>query len=92
MKTTNVLVGMLAGVSAGALLGVLLAPDKGVETRRKIISKTGALADGLKDKFNNFVDSAASEGENIRQEADGLIAKGKKKFEEAKKDVEYTAM
>ena len=93
MKTTKtVLVGLLAGVTAGALLGVLLAPDKGTETRRKIISKSGELADGLKDKFNDFVDRSTTKTESIRQEAETQFAKGKKKFGEAKQEVEYTTM
>ena len=93
MKTTkNVLVGLLAGATAGAVLGVLLAPGKGAETRRKILSKSGKLADDAKDKFNSFVDKSAKKAETIHEETEDLIAKGKPKFGEPKLGYGNTAM
>ena len=93
MKTTKtVLVGLLAGVTAGALLGVLLAPGKGTETRRKIMDKSGEFTEGLKDKFSEFVDGLKQKGDDIRQEADNQFAKGKQKFGEAKTEFENSTM
>ena len=36
MSTGKLVVGVLAGVAVGALVGMLFAPDKGSETRKKI--------------------------------------------------------
>jgi gas vesicle protein len=38
-SNTKIILGMLAAAAAGAAIGILLAPDKGSELRRKI--KTG---------------------------------------------------
>jgi gas vesicle protein len=57
MKSGKVLLGVLAGVAAGVLIGVLFAPDKGTVTRKKISGKAEALADEMKEKFNEFVES-----------------------------------
>ena len=43
MANTKTLLGFLAGAAVGALAGILLAPDKGSETRKKISKKTGDL-------------------------------------------------
>lgn len=51
MRKVNVVIGTMAGVAAGALLGVLLAPDKGTETRKKISTKSKETADSIKNKL-----------------------------------------
>lgn len=44
---------LLAGFALGFVAGMLLAPDKGSETRKKIAQK----GKDLKNKFNDFVDT-----------------------------------
>jgi hypothetical protein len=63
MSTSKVLVGFLVGAAVGGALGILLAPDKGEETRRKILEKGNDIGDSLSDlgdtikgKFNDMVD------------------------------------
>ena len=50
MKKTNIVLGIIAGAAAGALLGILIAPDEGVKTRKKLYRKGSRAIDDLKDK------------------------------------------
>ncbi len=52
-KTGKIVTAVAAGAAAGAILGVLFAPDKGSETRRKISDQGKKISDGVKDKFRN---------------------------------------
>ena len=63
MSTGKVLLGVLAGVAAGALLGILFAPEKGTVTRGKILKKGEDYVDELKEKFSEFVDTVAEKFE-----------------------------
>lgn len=48
MKMGRMLIALIAGLAAGAVYGILYAPRKGVETRRKISDSSKKLAeDGL---------------------------------------------
>ena len=47
MKTNKLLAGILLGAAAGAVLGILFAPDKGKETRKKLKNKGQELGDKL---------------------------------------------
>ena len=55
MSTGKVLLGILAGIAAGALVGVLFAPDKGSSTRKKITKKGEDYVESLTEKFNDFL-------------------------------------
>jgi gas vesicle protein len=83
MSTGKVLLGLLAGVAAGALLGVLFAPDKGSVTRKKIVKKSEDYAEGLTEKFNEFIDTVSEKFDSVKEE----VEKVKSKAEGVKKDV-----
>ncbi|MES2559380.1 MAG: YtxH domain-containing protein [Bacteroidota bacterium] len=55
-KTTLAFIG---GAAIGATLGILLAPDKGSDTRKKILSKAQDFADDVTDaakqKYNDLL-------------------------------------
>jgi gas vesicle protein len=57
MSTGKIVLGVLAGIAAGAALGVLIAPDKGTNTRRKIKQSGADLADDLKENVTSVVDN-----------------------------------
>lgn len=76
---SKVLLGVMAGAAAGAILGVLFAPDKGVDTRRKLGEGSKDIANNLKDKFSELVDGIADKYESAKEGASDLISKGKEK-------------
>ncbi len=55
--TSKILLALVAGVAIGGVLGVLLAPDKGSETRRKLAEKGADLSDTLSDTISGFGDA-----------------------------------
>ena len=63
MENAGKLIGALVlGAVIGAACGILLAPDKGTETRKKLFNVAKDLADDLKEKVkdsaNKFKDMA----------------------------------
>lgn len=46
---TKVIVALAAGVAVGALLGILLAPEKGEESRKKVAGLAKDIIDSAKD-------------------------------------------
>ena len=87
MKTGKVVLGLLAGVAAGAILGILFAPDKGSNTRKKIATKSGDFADDVKGKFNDVIDSISDKYKSLKKGTEGEVADGNLKFEDAKNEV-----
>lgn len=69
MKNSNnmskVITALLLGAGIGATIGILYAPDKGTNTRKKIIGKANHLSDELNEKFNQLLVDAQNEIEMI---------------------------
>lgn len=57
---------ILWGFTMGMIAGLLLAPDKGSETRKRVASK----ASELKNKFDDFVDSITEKLDSFRNDAE----------------------
>lgn len=68
MDSGKIFLGLLAGVAAGALLGVLFAPDKGSVTRKKLSKKGEEYAEDLTVKFNEFIKDISEKFEKVKEE------------------------
>lgn len=77
MNTSKTVLGILAGLATGAILGILFAPNKGSETRRKIGKKSKYLTDEIKSQYNGVVNNIAEKIDDIEQNTENLIKKGK---------------
>lgn len=84
MSTGKTMLGVLAGFAAGALVGVLLAPEKGSETRKKIAKMGEDYAGDLTDKFNELRDTINEKLGNVEDNAMKMVEKGKSKIDELK--------
>jgi len=94
MKNSNVVLGILAGAAVGALIGILYAPDKGSNTRKKIYRKgedvVGDLqekahklsekASDLAQKASRLVDKVNESVTNVKREAHDVVENAKSKF------------
>lgn len=96
MSTGKVLLGVLAGVAIGALAGVLLAPEKGSVTRKKILAKGEDYADALREKFEEYMDDISEridtvEGEeyanSLKQKFEEFLESISDTFHEVKEDI-----
>lgn len=67
--TIKVIGALLLGAAIGAGLGILFAPDKGSETRKKMVEKSDDVLDSVKTKFNDFMEELKKEIEKGKQTA-----------------------
>jgi len=72
MDNGKVVISIVAGVAVGALLGILFAPAKGSETRKKISGKGLDSVDDIRNKLADLLSTS------YKEEASDFYEKGKK--------------
>ncbi|MBX2938772.1 MAG: YtxH domain-containing protein [Ferruginibacter sp.] len=83
----KLLAGVLLGAAAGAALGILFAPDKGSATRKKIAKKGSDLTNTIKKRFNALGEALSEKYDDIQEDAQEMIEKGKKKAADKMSDL-----
>ena len=71
--TVKVIGALVVGAIAGAALGVLFAPEKGSNTRTRILEGAKDLADDLKKKMRNEAKSLRNKAEELESLAEDKI-------------------
>jgi len=87
MKEGKIVLGVLAGLAAGAVLGILLAPDKGSNTRKKIYGQGSKYAEELKDKISELYESVVDNTEKSKDALADISSNAKTEAEKLRKAV-----
>jgi gas vesicle protein len=74
---------LLLGAAIGGLLGVLFAPNKGSDTRKKILSKGEDLTSTMKEKINTFIEDVKSEFDAAKEKGNGMIENAAARVQQA---------
>lgn len=80
----KVVLGLLAGIAIGATLGILFAPDKGTETRRKLAEKAEGMEEDLEKQFNEFMNEMKKKLATVKEQVEEGIAEEQKKTAQGK--------
>ncbi|MBE9600610.1 YtxH domain-containing protein [Pedobacter sp. MC2016-24] len=77
---SKVLVGLLAGLAAGAALGLLFAPEKGSETRDRLNQSLKDLGDSIKDRAADEINHLAGLKDKVVSSVKNKLRQGEDEF------------
>ncbi|UFH56478.1 YtxH domain-containing protein [Spirosoma sp. KNUC1025] len=72
--------GILVGLAVGAVVGILLAPESGKKTRKRITSESDSFfkdlqdqlqsgLDSIKSQYNDYIDAASDKTQDLVSQA-----------------------
>lgn len=79
MSMGKMVTGIIVGATAGAVLGVLFAPDKGSVTRKRFSQKGYNYTEELEERFNDLIDSITDQFELLLKDVNQMSKQVKSK-------------
>lgn len=77
-SSSNTLIGILAGTAIGATLGILFAPDKGINTRQLIADESLAAKDRITSEAmhlkNRVVDTVTAKKGTLEEQVEQIVS------------------
>jgi gas vesicle protein len=83
---SKTILALLAGLAAGAALGILFAPDKGDDTRDKLSDSLKGLSDSIKESAGKEIETLLGLKDKL---VDNIKAKVKGAEDEYQDDLEH---
>lgn len=75
-NSSKIMLGVLAGAAAGTIAGILIAPDRGENTRKKVSDSSNKFKEDINSKLQQSVDRMNS----LTESAFNLVNDYKEKF------------
>jgi gas vesicle protein len=79
---TKLILGLVGAAAVGVAIGILLAPETGSDTRRKIADTAGGWGNSLGDLFNNAKESVG----NLRRKGENLASQTAESYSDLKEN------
>jgi len=77
---------ILWGFTLGLVTGLLLAPEKGSDTRKRISQR----ANDLKEKFDEFIDSVTDKFDSFRDDAENMANSARREAKSFANDTRHS--
>jgi len=81
--TTKVILGIVGAAAAGVAIGMILAPEKGVDTRKNIAKTTGKWVDQVGNIFSRAEEGLADlkrQAKNMKADAEANVTRVKEQM------------
>ena len=82
MNSKKLVLGVLAGILAGAAVATLYAPSKGSATRKKIARKSDDFVGAVETKLNDLLERITDRFWSAKNKVDRITENGKHQLEE----------
>ena len=69
------MLGILIGAAAGVVTGLLIAPEKGSETRDRLFELGEDYLDTIRDRFDDMLDNMNTKFDQIRKDVSRVTEK-----------------
>ncbi|BDD10474.1 hypothetical protein FUAX_29060 [Fulvitalea axinellae] len=87
-RKTNTLLAFLTGATAGAILGILYAPDEGSNTRDKLSYKLSKYRAKLQSLIDDLISANEAPTSEAKTEGQRVVTEAKEKAERLLGDVD----
>jgi gas vesicle protein len=82
--TSKVILGIIGAAAAGVVIGMLVAPEKGEETRKKLKKTAGEWADNLSHLWESGKNAGKQEAQDLKDKAGYAKSAAEEKVNELK--------
>ena len=81
-NTTKIIGALLVGAAVGVAIGMLMAPDKGSETRKKLADDANDMAHNAEEEIKDVIDAIKKKVSEMEQTLSSGLDKAKEMVEE----------